>query len=315
MDKDCDVVRDLLPLYVDGACSEASRALVEEHVNACPACADMLAKLRNSACEDSLRQEAAAVMAPRKWRNRAFAASCALAGFLCVPACLLAAMAPGQGMGGGMWMLLLAPSLLVETSVTLLPLRSRRYTGRWTLLGFTASLLLLLTACAVYTQRWYFALCALGLYAASAVFLAPWAVRELPLRGVLGRKKWLAIVLWDGGFALLLGLGWCLMGTASRPWTAWLGIGGLAALLGAAVFVLARKLPMDRLVRLGLCVTVAGNAPGWLYRPFLQLTGAAGTGAGRTVCAVLLAAATAAGAALALTGAWQAWRRSVNRNG
>ena len=35
---DCEIVRDLLPLYHDGACSQASGAAVEEHLKTCPAC-------------------------------------------------------------------------------------------------------------------------------------------------------------------------------------------------------------------------------------------------------------------------------------
>jgi len=38
----CEIIRDLLPLYHDGACSPASRALVEEHVAACGECRDIL---------------------------------------------------------------------------------------------------------------------------------------------------------------------------------------------------------------------------------------------------------------------------------
>ena len=37
MSKQCDIVRDILPLYVDGACSEASAEMVKEHLNACAA--------------------------------------------------------------------------------------------------------------------------------------------------------------------------------------------------------------------------------------------------------------------------------------
>ena len=34
----CDVIRDLLPLYIDNCCSQASRTLVEEHLAVCPDC-------------------------------------------------------------------------------------------------------------------------------------------------------------------------------------------------------------------------------------------------------------------------------------
>lgn len=36
--KHCEVIRDLIPLYVDGCCSENTRTLVEEHLAVCPAC-------------------------------------------------------------------------------------------------------------------------------------------------------------------------------------------------------------------------------------------------------------------------------------
>lgn len=34
----CPVVDDLLPLYIDGACSEESKKIVEEHLNECRSC-------------------------------------------------------------------------------------------------------------------------------------------------------------------------------------------------------------------------------------------------------------------------------------
>ena len=33
--KTCEIVRDLLPLYIDGVCLEGSRELVEEHLKEC----------------------------------------------------------------------------------------------------------------------------------------------------------------------------------------------------------------------------------------------------------------------------------------
>ena len=37
----CEVIRDLLPLYIDCTCSHASSQLVEEHLAACPQCRDI----------------------------------------------------------------------------------------------------------------------------------------------------------------------------------------------------------------------------------------------------------------------------------
>ena len=38
MSAPCKIIRDLLPLYCDGVCSEESRKLVEEHLQSCEAC-------------------------------------------------------------------------------------------------------------------------------------------------------------------------------------------------------------------------------------------------------------------------------------
>ena len=38
MKKECEMINDLLPLYIDGVCSEESKRLVEEHMKTCDAC-------------------------------------------------------------------------------------------------------------------------------------------------------------------------------------------------------------------------------------------------------------------------------------
>ncbi|SHM88525.1 zf-HC2 domain-containing protein [Ruminococcus flavefaciens] len=45
MSKNCDMIKDLLPLYADDICSEESRKAVEEHIKSCPDCKVELEKL------------------------------------------------------------------------------------------------------------------------------------------------------------------------------------------------------------------------------------------------------------------------------
>ncbi|MBR5683525.1 MAG: zf-HC2 domain-containing protein [Ruminococcus sp.] len=46
--KNCDIVKDLLPLYADDVCSEESRKAVEEHISGCSDCKAELEKLRKN---------------------------------------------------------------------------------------------------------------------------------------------------------------------------------------------------------------------------------------------------------------------------
>ena len=45
---ECEVIRDLLPSYLDGLCSDRSRTLVEAHLAACPDCARAAEAMKRS---------------------------------------------------------------------------------------------------------------------------------------------------------------------------------------------------------------------------------------------------------------------------
>ena len=57
MKTDCNIIRDLLPLYVDDVCSQESKKLVEEHLQECPACLEEMVNMRKSEIEDKLGAE------------------------------------------------------------------------------------------------------------------------------------------------------------------------------------------------------------------------------------------------------------------
>lgn len=44
----CDIVRDLMPGYLDDICSEDSRKLVDEHMELCPACKEFLQQVQKA---------------------------------------------------------------------------------------------------------------------------------------------------------------------------------------------------------------------------------------------------------------------------
>ena len=72
----CEIVRDLLPLYEDGLCSEESRKAVEEHLKTCEACREALSAAKADpipaeAPEDSCAAEADVLRGiSKEWRKR-----------------------------------------------------------------------------------------------------------------------------------------------------------------------------------------------------------------------------------------------------
>lgn len=57
MSKQCEIVQDLLPLYVDGACSEASAEMIKEHMEMCADCRAIYEQMCSHTNEDILQEE------------------------------------------------------------------------------------------------------------------------------------------------------------------------------------------------------------------------------------------------------------------
>ena len=53
MNNECGIVRDLLPLYIDGIASEASREFAEEHLRACADCRNEYERELSSRLDDA----------------------------------------------------------------------------------------------------------------------------------------------------------------------------------------------------------------------------------------------------------------------
>lgn len=70
MNKQCEIIQDLLPLYVDGACSKASVAVVNEHLEGCSKCKALYEKLCSDTGEEMLKAEMGGVVAKHKKKNK-----------------------------------------------------------------------------------------------------------------------------------------------------------------------------------------------------------------------------------------------------
>ena len=57
MSKQCEIVRDLLPLYVDGACSDASKEMITKHLENCASCDKIYRQMCSHTNEDILKKE------------------------------------------------------------------------------------------------------------------------------------------------------------------------------------------------------------------------------------------------------------------
>lgn len=91
---DCDIARDLMPLSIDGVCSDGSQRFLDEHVAACPTCQSLYARMKTIQLPEynaEPNQEAQALKRGLKYLGKRFKALwIALAALVCAFVVLLA---------------------------------------------------------------------------------------------------------------------------------------------------------------------------------------------------------------------------------
>ncbi|MBQ9252382.1 MAG: zf-HC2 domain-containing protein [Clostridia bacterium] len=201
---DCEIIRDLLPLYVDDICSDQSRQAVDEHLRECAECKQMLHQLQATEIETDLQAEKQDVIGygVRRFKQMTAKTGITTSGLLMIPllALLLINLIAGSQLG---WFLILLASLAVAASVIAVPILAPESKLFWTLCAFTASTeLLLAVICLVSRGNWFWIAGSAVLFGLAVCFL-PWAIKAKPLRRWVGNKNRALIVLTVDGLLFL----------------------------------------------------------------------------------------------------------------
>ena len=196
MKYDCDVIRDLLPLYADNACSGKSRTIVEEHLQECPECRELVSRLLKTEIEDALHSEKESVIeyGIRQFRRRTAIVGSAISGAFMVPILVIAIMAfvAGSTMN---WVTIVLAAFCVAASLIAVPILVPEDKAFWTFCAFCASLMVLLGVACIYTRgNWFWIASSAVLFGLSVIFL-PFVIRARPVRKLIGDCNRVLIVL------------------------------------------------------------------------------------------------------------------------
>lgn len=318
MNDNCAIVRDLLPLYADDVCSAASRAMVGEHIEQCPACAALLEQMKSPSVEAALREEKESVLTHERarFRRKSAVAGGIIAGILCVPLliCFIVILAQGHGAD---WFFVVAASLLLAASVTVVPLCMPTHKGLWTLCAFTLCLLLLLGVCAICTGggRWFPIAASACIFGLSVVFL-PFVLRSDLFDRVKHKAVWVFAI--DTALLYLMFLCIGLRTHGAYYWPVTLAVSIPLVLFVWALMLLIALPRCNGWKKAGFCTALTGvftffvnTVVGWgLSTPLPPLIGFADAEA--TVFSLILLGGLVLGAIFFVLGVWRDKKR---RNG
>ena len=206
MKTDCNVIRDLLPLYADEVCSDESRVLVDEHLAECAECTEELARIRENEIENHLAAEKEDVIRyqKKKFGRRSAAVGSAIAWILMIPVviCLFINRLQGGGMG---WFMITLASIAVAASLSVVPLMVPENKLFWTFCAFTATLVMLFAVVCLYTGGdWFLIATTATLFGLSVCFL-PFVIKAKPIQPYVPERKAVTVIAVDLGlFGLMM---------------------------------------------------------------------------------------------------------------
>lgn len=256
---DCNVIGDLLPLYMDEICSNESREIVAEHLNECRDCSALLQKMLRTEIETNLKSETENVIRHQAkfFKRKSVLVGAVIAGIFMIPilVCLIVNLASGAALD---WFFIVLASLLTAASLIVVPLMIPENKLLWTFGTFTVSLLLLFGVICIYTHgNWFFIVSSSVLFGFSVCFL-PFAVHIKPFRALMGNQKGLTVMAADTLFFVMMMFSIGLYAKSSEFWSIASAISLPILALVWFLFILIRYPKFNGFIKAGICTAIIG---------------------------------------------------------
>ena len=180
----CEVITDLLPLYHDGVCNEASKKLIDAHLTECEKCKAMLKEMNDNQLDEHVIKERESVVENhmKSVKKKFFVQGASIA----MAISIIPTFAINLATSGTLdWFFIVLAGTLLFGSLTLVPGLVEKNRGLWTLASSTVSLLLLLYVIESYVSGPY----AVRWFGIAAVSVLATMGASAIVAGVLGRMK------------------------------------------------------------------------------------------------------------------------------
>ena len=196
MNTTCNMVMDLLPLYFERVCSEDSRQIVEEHLEGCDVCNDMLKALHEDNLDAQMKEERDGVIGrqTRADKRKFLMIGTSIASIAAIPV-ILAMMLSATAERVWDWPFVILAGLMVLASGIIVPLIVKKDEGALAVVGFAASITLLLLTSAIYGVAGWFLILIIPIPFVMAVKLMPYVISRIPLAGAAKHHKELLAVI------------------------------------------------------------------------------------------------------------------------
>jgi len=257
--KTCDIVTDLLPLYLDEVCNESSKNLVTEHLAECEACQALFDKMKDSTLDERIQSERASIIGQHKQSVRKkYFMTLSIMFLIPIVATFIVNIATTGTLS---WFFIVLTALSVAGSLVLVPLSVEKERGFWTLISFIGSLFLMLITIDIFTggRSWSMIPISAILFGGSVIF-APFVLSRFTLKGSLNNHKGLVAMVLNTVllYGMLTVIGFHGQTAGASYWRNAFLIASINIILPWVIFLTARYLKTNVWVKIGLSFIYVG---------------------------------------------------------
>lgn len=259
MKYDCEIIQDLLPLYLDDVCSIKSKEIIEAHIAECPTCKEQLCALGNQTVTQELSSEKNRIIEKhfKEEKKRTTMVGLITSAVLMIPiiVCLICNLAVGHGLS---WFFIVLTSLMVFASVTVVPLLVNDKKILWTACSFTISLTALLGTICIYTDGSWFYIAVIPSVAGLVICFMPFLIRSVPLPvGLCNHKALITMTVESlAVFSIIIAAG--IYSKYPGYWKVAMPVTSYCLLAVWAIVLILRYLPISKMFRASIA-SLAGS--------------------------------------------------------
>ena len=161
----CNIVKDLIPLYIDGCCSEESEKIVEEHISDCDDCKRLLEDMKSSSDIITVSESPKTFSKLNDWKASVLQSILLFLSFALITLGVALEARTPSGIGNGFW----AVNLVIPATGFMLSLANwyfvRVYKNRKSFSNYSLIATLGVTLCAYIWSGFHYEMNLIDLFA------------------------------------------------------------------------------------------------------------------------------------------------------
>ncbi len=271
-DISCEIIQDILPLYHDEVCSEASKRMIEEHIKHCNECEKVLNALNKTDAFDEMTLESTEVLErhAKREKNVALITGIVIASLLTLPI-IIAIMLTLPGYSDWKTNAVLISAMLLVAGLTVVPLVSKQKKFTKTIIASTIALLLVIFFTEIFFDNGgllrFFEI-AFSVIFGISLFFAPFVIKQVELPDVLKNQKGLLTMSWDTVWFYLMIFVFAIAYPASRKDLVY--VSTFFVIVIWLIFAIIQYLKKNVFIKAGIITCIIGfwiaigNYLGWI---------------------------------------------------